>query len=30
MNENMFVVRYINPETNGRYGTLIYVRCKAA
>ena len=30
MSENMFVVRYINPETNDRYGTLIYVRCKAA
>ena len=30
MSENMFVVRYINPETNDRYGTLIYVRCKTA
>ena len=30
MSENMFAVRYINPETNGRYGTLIYVRCKIA
>jgi hypothetical protein len=30
MSENMFLVRYINPETNGRYGTLIYVRCKTA
>lgn len=30
MSENEFVVRYINPETNGRYGTLIYVRCKTA
>jgi hypothetical protein len=28
--ENEFVVRYINPETNDRYGTLIYVRCKTA
>ena len=30
MSENEFVVRYINPETNDRYGTLIYVRCKSA
>jgi len=28
--DNLFVVRYINPETNTRYGTFIYVRCKAA
>jgi hypothetical protein len=30
MIDNMFVVRYINPETNDRNGTLIYVRCKTA
>ena len=27
MSENQFVTRYINPETNSRYGTFIYVRC---
>ena len=28
--DNLFVVRYINPETNTRYGTFIYVRCRTA
>ena len=27
--DNMFVTRYINPETHTRYGTFIYVRCGA-
>ena len=27
MSDNQFVARYINPETNSRYGTFIYVRC---
>ncbi|WP_158815770.1 hypothetical protein [Methylocapsa sp. S129] len=30
LNEKMFVARYVNPETNSRYGTFIYVRCNAA
>jgi hypothetical protein len=29
-NEKMFVARYVNPETNSRYGTYIYVRCNSA
>ncbi len=28
--DRMFVGRYVDPDTNARYGTLIYVRCKAA
>ncbi len=30
MIDNMFAVRYINPETNDRYSILIHVRCKTA
>jgi uncharacterized protein YceK len=30
MSDTMFVVRYINEDINSRYGTFIYVRCKAA
>jgi hypothetical protein len=26
---NEFVTRWVNPETAGRYGTMIYARCKA-
>lgn len=29
LTENMFVVKYIDADTNTRYGTLIYVRCPA-
>ena len=29
MTDNMFVARFVSPETNARYGTFIYVRCKA-
>jgi hypothetical protein len=28
--DKMFVARYVDPDTNTRYGTLIYVRCTAA
>ena len=27
ISDNQFVLRYINPEINTRYGTFIYVRC---
>ena len=27
MGEKMFVARYLDPDANTRYGTLIYVRC---
>jgi hypothetical protein len=27
MSEKMFVARYVDADTNTRYGTLIYVRC---
>lgn len=27
--DNMFVTRYISPETHTRYGTFIYIRCGA-
>jgi len=30
MSDNMFVTRFVSPETNTRYGTFIYVRCGAA
>lgn len=30
LSDKMFVVRYISEEINSRYGTFIYVRCKAA
>lgn len=30
LNDKMFVARYVNPETNSRYGTFIYVRCNSA
>ena len=29
-NDKMFVARYVNTETNSRYGTFIYVRCTSA
>ena len=29
-NDKMFVARYVNAETNSRYGTFIYVRCNSA
>jgi hypothetical protein len=29
-NDKMFVARYVNPETNARYGTFIYTRCNSA
>ncbi|MBV9181766.1 MAG: hypothetical protein JO105_07685 [Hyphomicrobiales bacterium] len=29
MSDNMFVTRFVSPETNTRYGTFIYVRCGA-
>ena len=25
-----FIVRYVNPETDARYGTLVYLRCNSA
>jgi hypothetical protein len=28
--DKMFVARYVSPEINARYGTLIYVRCGSA
>jgi hypothetical protein len=28
--DNEFVARFVSPEINNRYGTFIYVRCKAA
>ena len=27
LTDKMFVARYINPETNTRYGTFVYIRC---
>ena len=30
LTDTMFVARYVNAETNSRYGTFIYVRCKTA
>ena len=30
INDKMFVARYVDPDTNARYGTLVYVRCKPA
>ncbi len=30
MSDNMFETRFVNPETNTRYGTFIYVRCGTA
>jgi len=30
LSDTMFVVRYVSDEINSRYGTFIYVRCKAA
>jgi hypothetical protein len=30
LNDKMFVARYVNPETNTRYGTFIYTRCNSA
>jgi len=30
MTDKMFVARYIDPETNTRYGTFIYARCGSA
>jgi hypothetical protein len=30
MSDNMFVTRFVNPETNTRYGTFVYIRCNAA
>ena len=27
--DKMFVARYLDPDTNNRYGTLVYVRCTA-
>ena len=30
MSDNMFVTRFVSPETNTRYGTFIYVRCGTA
>ena len=29
IDSNEFVTRWVNPETAGRYGTMIYARCKA-
>jgi len=29
LNEREFVTRYVDPEVNTRYGTFVYVRCKA-
>jgi hypothetical protein len=28
--DKMFVARYLDPDTNNRYGTLVYVRCNAS
>jgi hypothetical protein len=30
MSDNIFVARFVSPEINARYGTLIYVRCNKA
>ena len=30
LSDTMFVVRYVNPETDARYGTLVYIRCNSA
>ena len=30
MSDDMFVARYINTDTNSRYGTLVYARCNKA
>jgi hypothetical protein len=30
LTDKMFVARYVNPETNTRYGTFIYARCVSA
>ena len=30
LTDKMFVARYINPETNSRYGTFVYIRCGKA
>jgi hypothetical protein len=30
LTDKMFVARYVNPETNTRYGTFIYARCNSA
>jgi hypothetical protein len=30
MSDKMFVARYVDPETNTRYGTFIYERCSSA
>jgi hypothetical protein len=27
INDREFVTRYVDPDTNARYGTLVYVRC---
>jgi hypothetical protein len=27
MNEKEFITRYVDPDTNTRYGTFVYVRC---
>lgn len=29
-NDKMFIARYVDPDTNNRYGTLVYARCGAA
>ena len=28
MTDNMFTARYVDPDTDARFGTLIYARCK--
>ena len=30
VNDREFVTRYVDPDTNARYGTLVYVRCPRA
>ncbi len=30
LTEREFVARYVDPDTNARYGTLVYVRCAKA
>jgi hypothetical protein len=30
LNDRLMVARYVDPDTNNRYGTLIYVRCGAS
>lgn len=29
VSDREFITRYVDPDTNTRYGTLVYVRCKA-